>query len=389
MAENFDLIFGSSASQSYSWNDSDYQNGWQTVGDTPPTREQFDALQRRADLKAQELNRRLAPIEENDTHDYRQPSTAYTAGQIKYHATLPTGWYLECTTTGTTGAGDLVITSPSVGGTISDGTVTWTVRKTESTEYHSRVICDNAAAHNGIYRGKDLTAYFNSGEMSAAIAAGTFEDIYPGDYIIKDITIDGTTYSNVKFIVMDLDYHLHCGETETTAHHVVIMPEEQLGSAQMNTEHTTAGGYLGSKMWTEHMPKVTAGFEAAFGAAHILEHRELLSNAMDANLKSNAYDGWSGATSGWAWASVKANLANENMVYGTPVLSSSFFDTGECNSQLAAFRLNHGLICSKRYWWWLRSVARASAFCLVTNDGDATYGGAADSHGVRPIALLR
>jgi hypothetical protein len=76
------------------------------------------------------------------------------------------------------------------------------------------------------------------------------------------------------------------------------------------------------------------------------------------------------------------------MVYGAPVLSSSFFDTGECNSQLAAFRLNHGLICSKRYWWWLRSVAGASDFCRVNSDGDADSGAAADSGGVRPIALL-
>jgi hypothetical protein len=320
---------------------------------------------------------------------FRQPSTAYAVGNIAYHNALPTGWYLECTTAGTTGSGDLTITSPAVGGTVADGTVTWTVREMESTEYRLRVIVDNAAAHNAIYRGKDLTAYFNSGEMSAAIADGSFRNIYPGDYIIKDITIDGTTYSNVKFIVMDLDYHLHCGDTKTTAHHVVIMPEEALGLAQMNTEHTTVGGYLGSKMWTEHMPKVTAGFEAAFGAAHILEHRELLSNAMDANVKSNAYDGWSGAASNWAWASVKANLANEDMVYGAPILSSSFFDTGECNSQLAAFRLNHGLVCSKRYWWWLRSVVNASNFCTVDAYGYADYRGvAAGSRGVRPIALL-
>lgn len=323
------------------------------------------------------------------TATLRQPSTAQSVGDIRYHATLPAGWYLECTTAGTTGSGALTITSPTVGGTVSDGTVTWTVRKTESTEYRSRVIYDNAAAHNGIYRGKDLTAYFNSGEMSAAIADGSFRNIYPGDYIIKSITIDGTTYSNVKFIIMDLDYHLHCGDTETTAHHVAIMPEEQLGTAQMNSSHTTTGGYVGSAMWTTHIPKVVAGFEAAFGAAHILEHRELLSNAIDANVKSNAYGGWSGAASNWAWTSVKANLANENMVYGAPVLSSSLYDTGECNSQLAAFRLNHGLICSKRYWWWLRSVADSSDFCRVGDRGYAGNVGAAHSDGVRPIALLR
>ena len=331
----------------------------------------------------------LRKLATNGELGYRQPSTAQSVGDIRYHVTLPAGWYLECTTEGETGSGALTITSPTVGGTVSDGTVTWIVRKMESAEYRSRVIVDSAAAHNAIYRGKDLTAYFNSGEMSAAIADGSFRNIYPGDFITKSITINGITYSNVKFIIMDLDYHLHRGDNETTAHHVAIMPEEQLGTAQMNSSHTTEGGYVGSAMWTAHIPKVVAGFEAAFGAAHILEHRELLGNVMDANLKSNAYDGWSGATSGWAWTSVKANLVNENMVYGAPVLSSSFYDTGECNSQLSAFRLNHGLICSNRYWWWLRSVANSSAFCHVSNNGHADYGNAAYSGGVRPIALLR
>ena len=81
-----------------------------------------------------------------------------------------------------------------------------------------------AAAHNGLYRGKDLTSYFNSGEMSAAIADGSFKDIYPGDYIIKTVTIDGVTYADTKFIVMDLDYFCPwCfGDSGELTHHVVI-----------------------------------------------------------------------------------------------------------------------------------------------------------------------
>jgi hypothetical protein len=167
------------------------------------------------------------------------------------------------------------------------------------------------------------------------------------------------------------------------------MPEEQLGTAQMNSTNVATGGYVGSAMWTTHIPKVATGFVNAFGSAHILEHRELLTDAIDTNARSGAFYNWSGASSNWAWASVKANLANENMVYGSRVLSSSMFDTGECNSQLAAFRLNHGLICSKRYWWWLRSVADSSRFCLVTGTGLASYVVASTSYGVRPIALLR
>jgi microcystin-dependent protein len=201
MAENFNLIFGQNASQQYAWNDVDYQNGWETIGNIPPTAAQFDALQRRADTKAQELNSRLVNVEQSIagggsqkrepdteytvgtilTYDdlpmdwvlecivggissanditipsprvegarildgtvtwalrkiatyggvgYRQSSTACPTGSIAYSTSLPAGWYLECTTPGTTSASDLVITSPSVGDTVTDGTVVWTIDK--------------------------------------------------------------------------------------------------------------------------------------------------------------------------------------------------------------------------------------------------------------------
>ena len=248
----------------------------------------------------------------------------------------------------------------------------------------------SAALHNGLYRGKDLTAYFESGEMSAAIAAGNFTNIYPGDYIIKSVTIDGTTYSNVKWIVMDLDYHLHAGDTETTAHHVVLMPETTLGTHRMNETNITTGGFLGSEMWTVHIPKVAAGIKAAFGADHVLAHRELLSNAVDTDVKSCGYNGWTGAASNWTWADVEVNLCNEPMVYGIRDVSSSFFDVGECTKQLAAFNLNHGLRCSKRQWWWLRAVADSTGFAYVDGYGDAYHYSAGDAGGgVRPYFLLR
>jgi hypothetical protein len=65
---------------------------------------------------------------------FRQASTVYNNGAIALLLTLPTGWYLECTGTGgTTDAGDLVITSPAIGATVPDGTVTWTIREVAST----------------------------------------------------------------------------------------------------------------------------------------------------------------------------------------------------------------------------------------------------------------
>lgn len=134
MAENFDLIFGQSASSQYEWNDSDYQNGWGTVGSTPPTAEQFDALQRRNDKKAQELNSALTPLVNQSTASNRQPLTAYALKDIRYYNGLPVGWYLECSTAGTSGSGDITLPTPLVeNATITDGTVVWTIRKVAST----------------------------------------------------------------------------------------------------------------------------------------------------------------------------------------------------------------------------------------------------------------
>lgn len=67
-----------------------------------------------------------ADLGNNASIGYRQPSTAYAVGNIAYHSALPTGYYLECTTTGITSAGDITPSS-TIGGTVSDGTVTWTV----------------------------------------------------------------------------------------------------------------------------------------------------------------------------------------------------------------------------------------------------------------------
>jgi hypothetical protein len=78
------------------------------------------------------------------------------------------------------------------------------------------------------------------------------------------------------------------------------------------------------------------------------------------------------------------------MVFGTRDVSSSFYDVGECASQLAAFRLNTGLKCSARQWWWLRAVAYSTNFAVAGHNGVPGNYSASDSDGgVRPYFLLR
>ena len=154
------------------------------------------------------------------------------------------------------------------------------------------------------------------------------------------MTVDGTTYSDVKWIVGDLDYHLHRGDTETTDHHVLIFPKSPIGHAQMNTTNDTTGGYKGSKMWTTTIPLYVTAIQNAFGSTHILSHRELLTKSISTTIASGAGAGRVGCSNDWEWTSVLVNLFNENMVYGEGILASSFFDVGECNSQISLMQLD-------------------------------------------------
>ena len=258
------------------------------------------------------------------------------------------------------------------------------------------IINNYGLSHNSIYRGKDLTSYFASGEMSQAIANGTFKDIYIGDYIIKPITVDGTTY-NVKWVVADFDYYYGVGDTECATHHILMIPDVTVQlNVSMNDTNDTTGAYLGSKMWTVNMPLYKTGIINAFGDAHVLKHRELLTKTMIPTAASAAGAGWTGSCTDWAWTDTWVNIPNEPMVYGGRVFSSSGYDVGCANKQLALFR--HERFSKNKYsdgarkWFWLRAVASGSRFCFASHRGYAAYDDAShrDSYGgIRPYFLLR
>ena len=258
------------------------------------------------------------------------------------------------------------------------------------------LVPDGAAVHNCIYRGKDITADHTSGAMSTNIANGTFRNIFIGDYITMKDPLDTT--KNMRWRVAHLDYYLHAGSTETTAHHVVLVAEDASATtAKMNDSNTTGvtswtkGAYLGSKMWNETIPTINTNLESTFGAAHVLSHQTLLSNAMTAATASKAGAGLAGASTGWEWIATKANLLNEEQVYGTSVCASSYFDTGVDNRQLALFAMDPDkFVAGKglngaRQTYWLRTVASSTYFAFVTSVGFAYYYGASNSIGVRPL----
>ena len=247
----------------------------------------------------------------------------------------------------------------------------------------------NAGAHNALYRGKNLGSTITAAQ-SAAIRAGTFEDIYPGDYWeFNNVAYSSGTYSGIMRVA-DLDYYLHCGSDDLTTHHIVVVPDVNLYSARMNATNTTTGGYVGSEMYTTNLAQAKEIFTACFGEDHILTHKERLVNAVT-----------NGRASGGGWYNSTVELMDECMVYGSHQFDSGSTDGGDtipyrysvsCK-QLNLFRHRPDLIVTmnlnnSRQGYWLRNVVSPAYFAYVNNFGLCYYYDAANSGGVRPAALI-
>ena len=229
----------------------------------------------------------------------------------------------------------------------------------------------NAGAHNAIYRGKYLGESATAAQY-AAISAGTFDDLYIGDYW----TIGGVNYRIAAF-----DYYLNCGDTACTDHHVVIVPDSCLYNAVMNRTNTTTGGYVGSAMYKSNLEQAKTTIKSAF-SGHVLKRRIYLTNAV---ANGRAYGG--------VWCDSEVDLMCEQMVYGSgifsPVSDGSNVPTNYRveKSQLPLFQHEPSRICNRNNWW-LRDVITASFFAHVSNYGIATYYGASSSLGVRPAFCI-
>ena len=233
-------------------------------------------------------------------------------------------------------------------------------------------IQNNAGFHNSIYRGKSLGSNVTA-EQYAAIAAGTFDDMYIGDYW----TIDG-----VKYRIAHFDYWLNTGDTECTTHHVVLVPDTNLYTAKMNDSNVTTGAYVGSKMYTTNLAQAKTTINNAFGASHILNHREYLANAMKATADPT-YE------SAGSWYDSTVELLNERMVYGADIFHNVEVNGAIPlnytidNSQLALFALDRSHICNRANWW-LRCAVSATLFANVSSIGFAECYSATSPRGVRP-----
>lgn len=220
-----------------------------------------------------------------------------------------------------------------------------------------------------LFRGKNLGTALTA-VQKAAIKDGSFKGMFLGDYW----SIGGRIWR-----IVDMDYWYNCGDTAFTSHHLVIMPDEALYNAQMNTTNITTGGYVGSEMYKKNLANAKTIVNAAFQGS-VLTHRELLCNAV-AN----------GKQSGGAWFDSSIELPSEIMMYG----HIHFGNASDGNTipniytpsktQLALFMVCPRFIIDRSHAQWLRDVVSSAYFALVGYGGNANCAGASDSYGVRPV----
>lgn len=220
-----------------------------------------------------------------------------------------------------------------------------------------------------IFRGKNLGTALTA-VQKAAIKDGSFKGMFLGDYW----SIGGRIWR-----IVDMDYWYNCGDTAFTSHHLVIMPDEALYNAQMNTTNITTGGYVGSEMYKKNLANAKTIVNAAFQGS-VLTHREYLCNAV-AN----------GRPSGGAWFDSSIELPNEPMMYGhlhfSPTSDGSTIPSiyTISKTQLALFMVCPKFIVNRSYNQWLRDVVSSAYFAGVGGGGGTSCDGASASRGVRPV----
>lgn len=232
------------------------------------------------------------------------------------------------------------------------------------------VFYDNAGFHNAIFRGKDITNYLDDGSLWEKISSGTFEDLYIGDYFLKN---------NIKWRVASFDYYLHTGSAEhyLTKHHAIIIPDCSLLNSQMNDIDSTEGGVIVSKMYTETFKNILDNYITPIFGNHVLEFYNGLSSKIENDKASSAN-----------WYIGKLNLLSELMIYGTLGFGASGIEIGNSATILPLFQLAPEYIFINNESYWLRSIANSTQYACIRNTGILGTQNAKTSFGIRPYFLI-
>lgn len=249
-----------------------------------------------------------------------------------------------------------------------DGGTTGTRKILISDAIYAALHLGAAENHRMVFRGKNLGESLTQQQLTA-IKAGTFDDLWLGDYWL----IDG-----IRYRIADFDYWYNTGSTALTSHHILIVPDTNLYNAAMNDSAITTGAYVGSKMYTTNLAQAKSRINSAF-STNVISHKEYFTNAMA-----------DGAPSAGTWYDSTVDLMNEVMVYGSYMEMPSGSNVKRYTidkTQLALFAACPRFVNTGGSYW-LRDAVSNTAFANVEYYGSATTANANTSSGVRPVFAI-
>lgn len=255
---------------------------------------------------------------------------------------------------------------------------------------------DNAGYHNSIYRGKDVTDKLDNGSLIASIKNGTFDDLFIGDYFIKP-TVVGSRSANVKYRLAGFNLYRDLS-VSPRYNFAVVVPDEGLGSAKMNSTATTVGGYLNSEMHKTTLSTILTNVQNAIGTDNItqFDSSPYVSSSIDATKTPM----WGGIDRTGASSTGIVNKTDQDTLHGIGLLSevnvfgSSFFSSspldvsGFGSVYLPLFKFAPGSVRGTNdSEYWLSGVADSKRFCLDFN-GTPMIEDANESNNIRPYILI-
>ena len=168
---------------------------------------------------------------------------------------------------------------------IDDITINGTSIKTLKSRLEA-ISADNAAAHNSIYRGKNLGTAITDAQLSA-ICNGSFDNMYIGDY--WRLPVDGTTTA----IIVGFSIHpFSCefglapfptGKVLNGGPSLCLWLQNRNWRFPVNDTDTTAGHLKGSKLYNETFPALLEMLEEVIPVDRIRYLADSLADSVDAN----------------------------------------------------------------------------------------------------------
>lgn len=213
-----------------------------------------------------------------------------------------------------------------------------------------------AGAHNGVYRGIHLE------EVDIdSIKAGTFDDIYIGDYYI---------YQENIYRVAAIDPYYNVGGL--SKHHIALVPDAVMFEDAMNLTDTTANGYASSNMRKSSLSAALTTFQEGFGDYLIASSQMYSAETTDGKASSH----------GW-YEDEYVRLMSRMNVLG---IESNEYEYN-ADRQFPLFRLAPEYIQGDKDYW-LTNIESDTEFLVMQTYGNTTRATASSKYGVRPFALI-